>query len=76
METEFVSDIFYGETSVDTRVESPHDVEQILMDGTYRVVDGQLYRITDEVPESLLKNTVDLDPRINKLIDDHFWELF
>ena len=71
-----MSYIFYGETSAGTEVESLQDVEQILMDGTYRVVDGQLYRITDELPESLLENTVDLDPRINKLIDDHFWELF
>ena len=75
MGNEFVSDIFYGETSGPVTVESQQDVEQILMAGTYRVVDGQLFRITDELPE-LLRNTVDLDPRINKLIDDHFWELF
>lgn len=26
--------------------------------------------------ESLVNNTIDLDPRITKLIDDNFWQLF
>ena len=32
-------------------------------------------RLVDEIFTMLDKNMVDLDPKISKLVDEHFWEL-
>ena len=77
MGEQYISEVFFGEVSNGAAIECQQNIDQAFMPaGIYRVVDGQLFRITDELPEQLLKNTVDLDPMISKLIDDHFWELF
>ena len=46
-----------------------------LEDGNYRIVDGKLYRITNELPISLIEKSENLNPEFSAAVDRHFEDL-